>query len=388
MEGFVFPNEIHVHWGLTIVLYPYITGLVAGAFIVSSLYHVFHVNALRPVARFSLLTALVFLQICPLPLLLHLGRPERSYEIFLTPNLTSAMAGFGYLWAGYNILVILENWLAFRVDLVRKAKQSKGFLKVLFSVLSLGSDVTEESVETDRRIITVLAAIGIPMACILHGYVGFLFGGVKANPWWSTPLMPLIFLMSAVVSGIALLMILYIAVWKVRGEKVDPECLNSLIGWLIGFLIVDVTIELLEIVSMAYEWEESWEVIYHLLSHKLKFSFFTVQLGLGAVLPLFLLTVARAIKSRLSIKTACAAVSGLCLLIGVLAMRVNVVIGGQLFSKSMRGFIHFHPPIMGREGILILSILFIIPFILLAVICRYFPPWAEEEEAAHPVVSG
>jgi Ni/Fe-hydrogenase subunit HybB-like protein len=40
-QGFVFPNELHVAWSIMIVLYPYITGLVAGAFIVSSLYHVF-----------------------------------------------------------------------------------------------------------------------------------------------------------------------------------------------------------------------------------------------------------------------------------------------------------------------------------------------------------
>jgi Ni/Fe-hydrogenase subunit HybB-like protein len=250
MEGFVFPNEIHVHWGLTIVLYPYITGLVAGAFIVSSLYHVFHVTALKPVARFSLLTALVFLQICPIPLLLHLGRPERNYNIMLTPNPTSAMAGFGYIWAGYNLLVILENWLAFRKDMVDQAKRSRGLRKLLFALLSLGSDVTPENQEADHRLITVLAAIGIPMACVLHGYVGFLFGGVKANPWWSTPLMPLIFLLSAVVSGIALLLVLYVMVCRIRGVTVDKACLNALLGWLTGFLIVDVTLEMLEIGSM------------------------------------------------------------------------------------------------------------------------------------------
>ena len=72
--NFVFPNDLHVHWSMMIVLYPYITGIVAGAFIVSSLYHVFKVEALKPISRFSLLFALAFLAFATLPLLMHLGR--------------------------------------------------------------------------------------------------------------------------------------------------------------------------------------------------------------------------------------------------------------------------------------------------------------------------
>ena len=60
-SGFVFPNDLHVRWSLMIVLYPYITGIVAGAFIMSSLYHVFHIRSLEPLAKFSLLFALAFL---------------------------------------------------------------------------------------------------------------------------------------------------------------------------------------------------------------------------------------------------------------------------------------------------------------------------------------
>ena len=94
ISNFVFPNDLHVHWSLMIVLYPYITGLVAGAFIVSSLYHVFHIKSLKPVAQFSLLFALAFLICATWPLMNHLGHPERAMSMMLTPNPTSAMAGF------------------------------------------------------------------------------------------------------------------------------------------------------------------------------------------------------------------------------------------------------------------------------------------------------
>ena len=113
-SGFVFPNELHVQWKLMIVLYPYITGIVAGAFIVSSMHHVFHVRTLQPLARMSLLFALAFLACAAVPLLVHLGQPGRALSIFLTPNPSSAMAGFGYLYAAYAILIILEVFFLYR----------------------------------------------------------------------------------------------------------------------------------------------------------------------------------------------------------------------------------------------------------------------------------
>ena len=136
-QGFLFPNEIHVHWSLMIVLYPYITGLVAGAFIVSSLYHVFGVQELKPIAKFSLVGAFCFLIFACTPLLFHLGHPERALNIMFTPKFTSAMSGFGYIYSFYMLVVILEIWLVFRPDIVRMAEKGRGIVKVFYSVLAL-----------------------------------------------------------------------------------------------------------------------------------------------------------------------------------------------------------------------------------------------------------
>ncbi|HLA19150.1 MAG TPA: NrfD/PsrC family molybdoenzyme membrane anchor subunit, partial [Dehalococcoidia bacterium] len=138
MDGFVFPNEAEVQWSLLIVLYPFITGLVAGAFVVSSLYHVFNIKSLKPVASFSLLVALSFMLVAPLPLLAHLGRPERGILIFLTPNFTSAMSGFGYIWLFYLILVLTETWLVFRPDIVFYAATTSGLKGLVYRTLTLG----------------------------------------------------------------------------------------------------------------------------------------------------------------------------------------------------------------------------------------------------------
>jgi predicted membrane protein len=176
MEGFVFPNELVIDWDLLIVLYPYITGLVAGAFVVSSLYHVFGLTTLKSVARFSLITALAFLIVTPLPLLVHLGHPERAIEMFLTPNLTSAMSVFGYIWLIYLLLVIAEVWLVFRPDIVRYVGSSEGVKKTIYSILALGVyNIPEEALAIDKKIIRILSFIGVPIAFLLHGYVGFIF---------------------------------------------------------------------------------------------------------------------------------------------------------------------------------------------------------------------
>ncbi|MBI4285698.1 MAG: polysulfide reductase NrfD, partial [Chloroflexi bacterium] len=248
MEGFVYPNEGVIEWDLLITIYPFITGLVAGAFIVSSLYHVFGLKKLKPVARFSLVTALAFLIVAPMPLTVHLGRPERAAEMFLSPNLTSAMSGFGYIWMFYLLIVLGEIWLVFRPDIVRYAYKSEGIKKTIYTILALGVlDITDESLAIDKKLIKILAFIGIPSAFLLHGYVGFIFGAVKANPWWSTPLMPIIFLMSAIVSGIALLIVMYIVVTKIRKAPLDYACIHTMALWLGGFLVLDVVLEGLEV---------------------------------------------------------------------------------------------------------------------------------------------
>jgi len=72
VEGYIYPNEIDLQWGLMIVLYPYITGLVAGAFILASLERVFNVKVLKPTYGLALLTALAFLLVATFPLVSHL----------------------------------------------------------------------------------------------------------------------------------------------------------------------------------------------------------------------------------------------------------------------------------------------------------------------------
>ena len=386
MDGpsFVFPNDSHIAWSIMIVLYPYVTGLVAGAFVVSSLYHVFHQQVFRPVARLALVTALCFCSFATVPLLLHLHHPERAFNVMITPSATSAMAGFGIIYSLYMLLLIVEVWLVFRPDIVQRAQSVRGPAGLIYRVLSIGDrEVTAESRIADAWLIRVLSIAGIPAACVLHGYVGFLFGAVKANPWWSTALMPIIFLASAVVSGMAALIAIYLFMCWRRGVSADPDCVRALSRNLWIALIVAVSLEMLELVHMAYESGAEWHVLSTLLTKRLGFSFWIVQVLIGSLVPFVLLQVAIRPRQNETFSRTLSGVASALVLVQVLAMRWNVVVGGQLFSKSFRGFVNFPLELFGREGLLAAGIVLALPLIGLWVASRLLPLWPTETSEAN-----
>ena len=382
MDGssFVFPNDPHVAWSIMIVLYPYITGLVAGAFIVSSLYHVFHQEALRPVARLALVKALCFCAFATVPLLLHLHHPERALNIMITPSATSAMSGFGIIYSVYMLLLLVEVWLVFRADIVARAQSARGPSGLLYRILAFGDrEITKDSQAADAWLIRALSIVGIPAACVLHGYVGFLFGAVKANPWWSTALMPIIFLASAVVSGIAALIVLYLFMCWRRNVTPDAACVRSLSRYLWSSLIIAVSLEMLELVHMAYEAGAEWHVLSTLLTERLAVSYGVVQVLIGSLCPFVLLLLAIHPRRNPKLMQSLSGLASVLILIQVFAMRWNVVVGGQLFSKSFRGFVEFPLPIGGREGLIAAAVVLTLPLIALWVAGRLLPLWSADE---------
>src|SRR3972149_3860585 len=381
--GFIYPNEIEIHWSILIVVYPYITGLVAGAFILASLVKVFNVKELQPTYRLALLTALAFLLIAPLPLQLHLGQSTRSYEMFLTPNLTSAMAMFSFVYLWYLMLVLLlEIWFEYRRDMVVWSREETGLRKWMHKVLSLFStDVSEKAVAFDQKTVKIITIIGIPSAFFLHGYVGFIFGSIKANPWWSSVMMPIAFLFSAIVSGIAIVMLLYMIIIPLRGAKIDMKCLDKIASFLFYAVIVDFSIEVLDFIHRLYESEESIKILSQLVNTKLFMSLVVLQILLGMLLPLGIMIVIKIFRLQEELRKLLYFVSAVLIQLGIFSTRWNVVIGGQLFSKSFRGLTTYKLELMGIEGFLVALALLIIPFIVLAILIKILPPWKKEELA-------
>ncbi len=393
MQGYIYPNEFELRWGLLIVLYPYLTGLVAGAFILASLARVFNVKEVEPTYRLALLTALAFLIVAPLPLLAHLGHPERSYEIFLTPNRKSAMAMFGFVYAWYLMVVLLlEIWFDYRRDLVLSAREATGPRKWFYYALTLGAtDLSDRALQFDDKVGRWITIIGIPSAFLLHGYVGFIFGSVKANPWWSSVLMPVVFLFSAIVSGIALVLIIYLVATLLRSKRVDMACADKLASFLFYAIVVDFSLEMLDFIHRLYEAEESIEILSQLIEGRLFVSLIVLQIVLGTLVPLISLGVVSPALSKRGVAKVPAEVRRLIYLgcailvqIGIFSIRWNVVIGGQLFSKSLRGLTVYKAELLGLEGLLMAGALIVLPFLVLGVLVKILPPWPDTELPASP----
>ncbi|MFP5210555.1 MAG: NrfD/PsrC family molybdoenzyme membrane anchor subunit [Acidobacteriota bacterium] len=388
VEGYMYPNEITLFWSVLIVLYPYITGLVAGAFILASLERIFRVEAVKPTYRLALLTALAFLLDAPLPLQLHLGHPERSPEMYFTPHSTSAMAMFGYVYLWYLMAVLVfEIWLDYRRDIVLKSQQTRGLLRLVYKIMTLGStNISERALAIDEKAGWIVTLIGIPSAFLLHGYVGFIFGSIKANPWWSSPLMPVVFIFSAMVSGIAGVMLLYMALTKMRGQTIDMRCVDTIAMYMFYIFIIDFSLEMLDLVHRIYEADESFRSLNFMVHTKLFFSQIVVQILLGTLLPLILLFLTQVVKMSEKARKRIYTFSGIMILISVFAMRWNVVIGGQLFSKSFLGYTTYKMTLATREGLLAAIALTILPFLFLWVLLKLLPPW--DHEKAHAPAAG
>jgi len=375
----MYPNEVELQWSVLIVLYPFLTGLVAGAFILASLERVFQVQAVKPTYRLALLTALAFLLVAPMPLQLHLGRPERSFEMYLTPHRTSAMAMFGFVYLWYLMAVlVVEIWLDYRRDIVLMAQSSTGWKRWFYGALTLGSNnISERALHIDERAGWLITLIGIPSAFLLHGYVGFIFGSIKANPWWSTPLMPVVFLFSAMVSGIALVLLLYMLSMRLRKQPIDMRCVDTVASYLFYTFVIDFSMEMLDLIHRIYESDESFRSLDFMVHTKLYLSHIVIQIALGTLLPIALLAVTQVIHLDENTRKRIYVLAGCLTLMGIFAMRWNVVIGGQLFSKSFLGYTTYKMGLVTREGLLTAVALTILPFLILWVLVKLLPPWPQ-----------
>lgn len=377
VEGFMYPNEMELQWSILIVLYPFITGLVAGAFILASLERVFNVQAVKPTYRLALLTALAFMLVAPLPLQLHLGHPERSFEMLLTPHSTSAMAMFGYVYLWYLMVVlVVEIWLEYRKDLVLAWRQSTGLKRIFYGILTLGSNnISPAAMRIDDKVGRIVTIIGIPSAFLLHGYVGFIFGSVKANPWWSTPMMPIVFLFSAIVSGIAAVLVLYIVITMWRRAPIDMPCVDTIARYLFYAFLIDFSLEMIDLIHRIYEADESFRSLDFMVHTKLFFSQIIVQIIVGTIVPIAMLAMVQVVRLPARIRTGVYLGAGVLTLIGIFAMRWNVVIGGQLFSKSFLGYTTYKVGFATREGLLPALIVMVLPLLILAGLVHLLPPW-------------
>ena len=252
----------HVVWGLWVSAYIYFLGMSAGAFVLSSLVYVFGMKQFERVGRLAVLQAFVCMLVGVIFVWVDLGKPMRFHQVLIHANSTSLLAWEAYVYLAYLAILLVELYL------LRKPR----------------SQMTHRG----QRLLKILATIGIPVAIGVHWGTGALFGVIKARPSWNTGITPVAFLASALVSGIALLMLLN-AIFGKKDKSYLPTMrgLGRLAGWLIA---LDLLLLLSEALVTWYGFIPHHVAAFrHMYFGPFAYVFWVYQVVLGAALPLLLL---------------------------------------------------------------------------------------------------
>ncbi|MHB1404424.1 MAG: NrfD/PsrC family molybdoenzyme membrane anchor subunit [Desulfitobacteriaceae bacterium] len=298
-------------WKVLIPLYFYFTGLSAGSFILSSLSTVFGMKKFKPLALPSAIAAIVLLVLAPTTLILDLGQPLRFLNV-LNPanfNATSPISYGSWLLTLYPIATLIYIWIMVKPEAADGVIASR----------------------RDRNL-KIMGVITIPLALSVHAYTGFVFGVVKAKALWNTALMPGYFLTSAILSGIGLLVIVYLILSARKKEKPDPQLLKSLANMMIGVIVLDLfwVISMWLVMGMG---TEAARLAINLELHDSLYLFGEIVAGM--ILPLLIL-----LQPRLRSRPGWLAAVAVLVLFGVFVMRYTLVFTG--IEASTLGTLMFH----------------------------------------------
>lgn len=279
-------------FGVFIAVYFYLTGLSAGSFILSTLAYGFGMEKYKPIGRVGIILATVLLVIAPLFLLLHIGMPQRAWHLFIYLNMSSPITWGSFLLVLYPINCLIYAYFMFK----GKAKSTK-----------------------------IFAFIGIPLAILVHGYTGFILAFGKARALWNTALMPILFLASAIVSGIALMILVFFIKERFFSKTKSPNRdlvfnLSKLLGWAIVF---DLFLVACDLIVLSISHSDAQAAAHLILAGKFGLLFVLVENILGKIFPLILVLVPRFRTPATVI------IASILVIIGIFFMRYIVVLGGE-----------------------------------------------------------
>jgi molybdopterin-containing oxidoreductase family membrane subunit len=295
-----------IPWGMPITITIYLIGLSAGSLILSSLTYVFGKGEYRPISRMAVFLAIVLIFGAMIGIALDLGRPEKSWRLFMffiLNNMRSMFAVNGILYGGY----------------------------FLIGIVYLGAIFSEK-----HKFIKRMGIIALFWAALVHMGTGAIFGFIATRPIFFSPIKPFEFLAAAMVSGLALLMIVVVAIFKFTKRKLNQDLVFSLSRLLLSLIIILSVMVFVDKLTHVYSPDR--EPIIWLLTGPYAWIFWGLQVGLAYVLPIILLSHP---QSRETLK-------------GVMVAAFSVVIGifGERFALVIPGTAYPLPFYPGKiEGI-------------------------------------
>lgn len=283
--------------------YFFFTGLSAGSFVISVIATLLGRKEFKPIGKITALLAPALLIIAPLNLILDLEQPLRFWHLFVYYNWTSPITYGSFLLTAYPIM------------------------GSIYAVM----------VYTDRqKAAKIFGILGIPLAISVHGYTGFILALAKARSLWNTAAMPTIFLVSAMVSGIGLVVIIAAVRYKWFDKSAtnetreqDKKLILQLAQFMAYVIMLDLFLILSDVLVLLTAHSDAYEAGMLILTGNFAPLFVGVEIILGSFVPMFLILGPKMRNSLTAVVVASILVN-----IGVYAMRFVMVIGGQTIPLS------------------------------------------------------
>ncbi|WDL96540.1 NrfD/PsrC family molybdoenzyme membrane anchor subunit [Alicyclobacillus sp. ALC3] len=327
LEGMVSTNLTNVvPWGEWVAFYIYFIGMSAGSFLLSTLIYGFGMHQYERIGRSALLSAIVSMITAITFIFLDIGRPDHVFNSIFYWNVTSTMAWEIHFYILYILLLVTELYFSMRPDLVKLSQSDKASARWYRWITFGYVDLSALAEKRDRTVLQVLGMLGIPLAVFgVHGGTGSIFAVLKARPFQNTGVFPIIFILSALVSGTALSIAIYVIKNRVFQRPDDVPMVRSLGSLLILFLFVELGLEWYEILIGWYSLKTDEMATLHLLmTGPYWWTFWGFQLGLAMFIPLALLS----LPTRKSVRWIL--VASIATILGVVGVRFNMVVPMQI----------------------------------------------------------
>src|SRR5512136_1411998 len=253
----IYNVEHEMPLGIPIATYFYLTGLSAGSFIISTMAYGFGMVKFKPFGKIGVTMATLLLMVAPMILLVDLEQPLRVWHLILYLRITSPISWGTFLLTLYPMNCMVYGYFMFKGDLQRTK---------------------------------IFGLIGIPLALLVHGYTGFILALGKARVLWNTAIMPPIFLVSAMVSGLALMILVVIIKDFIlqRGKEPNRELIYALGKFLVASIVLDLLLIGIDLSVLLTSTTEAYRAASMLLNGPFRFLFLGVEIMAGAIIPLLL----------------------------------------------------------------------------------------------------
>jgi molybdopterin-containing oxidoreductase family membrane subunit len=302
-----------VVWGLYIITFIFFIGLSAGGLIISSSSHVFGVERWKPISRLATLLAFVCVAVAGATIIADLGRPDRALNLFLSPQLASPFIWDLTVVTSYLVISLVDLWFMCRVDFARK-----------HSIFALGTkDVSDRAVARDKKMVKAISFVALPAAIMLHSVTAWIFGLQTARPWWNTAILAPVFLASAMVSGLALIILVALIARRRGILDIDLNLLYEIGKLLAVVILVDFFLKSAEILTMFWPNADVELARLSLVTTGPFSPLFLIEWTIGGIVPLIILAYPRTRKTPLGL-----AIASILLVVGVFAYRIELILPG------------------------------------------------------------